>query len=241
MAASVPPPSLHGSQRGDGLGYTASMVAAFVLSAAALWLMNLGSTALVLMIAGFALLLSQQRRARDAVDQRLGLAAELELARTLLERGAHGGALAIAGRVAEHARSPSMQRAALEVMAWAHLGLGRPQSARDALSWVRSFEALDPLCCAAVEDACGESLWALHLLENAARRRRLSREAILFLIDLNARLRGVEAACRLTLRELERLTIDDAHRVLSFAGDLRSTAVAALSEALHGLEARTAP
>ena len=237
MSASVPPPSLHGSQPSDGLGYTASMVSAFVLSALALWWVELGTSTLVLLTAGFALLISGQRRARDAVDRRLGLAEELELAGILLRRGAHGDALAIASRVAEHARSPRMQCRALEVLAWAHLGLGRPQAARDALSWVRPPEALDPLCCAAVEDACGESLWALHLLENAARRRPLSREGTLFLIDLNARLRGIEAACRLTLSELPRLTLDDARRVLAFAGTLSGGAVTALARALHHREA----
>jgi hypothetical protein len=213
----------------DVLGYRASTVLAFVLSGVALWLVELGSTSLVLLVAGFALSFAQLRRARDAADVRLGLPAELELARMLLDRGAHAQALVAASRVAERARGARTQRAALELMAWSHLGLGCPTAARDALSWVREIEALDPLCYAAVEDACGDSLWALHLLENAARRQRLSREATLFRIDLYARLRGVEAACMLTLRELERLTLDDARRVLAFAGDVHAEAVDALA------------
>lgn len=234
MSGSLPPPSLHDSKRIDQLGYTASMVLAFVLSGAALWLVELGSTTLVLLTAGFALLFARQRHARDAVEARMGLAAELDLARLLLERGAHTHALIAASRVAERARCARTQRAALELMAWSHLGLNRPQAARDALSWVRSPEALDPLCCAAVEDACGESLWALHLLENAARRRRLSREATLFRIDLHARLRGAEAACRLTLQELEHLMLDDARRVLAFAS--AGAAASALAEAVASRE-----
>lgn len=201
----------------DALGYRASTVLAFVLSGVALWLVELGSTSLVLLVAGFALLFAQLRRARDAADLRLGLPAELELARMLLDRGAHAQALVAASRVAERARGARTQRAALELMAWSHLGLGCPTAARDALSWVREIEALDPLCYAAVEDACGDSLWALHLLENAARRQRLSREATLFRIDLCARLRGMEAACWLTLQQLARLRREDAERVLGFA------------------------
>lgn len=208
------------------------MVLAFVLSGLALWLVELGSTTLILLVAGFALLFAQLRRARDAMDARLDLAAELDLSRTLLERGAHAHALIAAARVAERAHGARTQRAALELMAWSHLGLGRPMAARDALSWVRPIEALDPLCCAAVEDACGDSLWALHLLDNAARRGQLSREATLFRIDLYARLRGIEAACRLTLRELERLTVEDARRVLEFAGDVHAEAVQALASRL---------
>jgi hypothetical protein len=232
MPGSIPPSTLRDEKRIDGLGYTASMVLAFALSGAALWLMELGSTTLVLLVAGFALLFAQQRRARDAFEARLGLADELDLATVLLGRGAHGDALVIASRVAERARCPRTQCAALELIAWSQLGMSRPQAARDALSWVRSPEALDPLCCAAVEDACGDSLWALHLLENAARRKQLSREATLLRIDLCARLRGVQAACTLTLHELERLSLDDAQRVLQFAAGESGDAVEALEQAL---------
>jgi hypothetical protein len=238
MSGSIPPSAFDDSKRIDALGYRASMVLAFVLSGVALWLVELGSTTLVLLVAGFSLLFAQLRRARDATDARLGLAAELDLSRTLLERGAHAHALIAASRVAERAHSARTQCAALELMAWSQLGLGRPMAARDALSWVRSTEALDPLCCAAVEDACGDSLWALHLLDNAARRRQLSREATLFRIDLYARLRGIEAACLLTLRELERVTLEDARRVLAFAGDVHAEAVQALASQLASRSAQ---
>lgn len=208
------------------------MVLAFVLSGLTLWLMELGATSMILLLAGFALLFAQERRAREAVDARLGLAAELELSFALLRREAYAEARVVAARVAERACSPRSQRAAVEAIAWAQLGLGRPNAARDALSWVRPQEALDPYCCAAVEDACGESRWALHLLENAARRQQLSREATLFRIDLHARLRGAEDACWLTLRELAKLELDDARRVLAFAGDGSSPAARQLASAL---------
>ena len=232
MSGSIPPSSLHSSKRIDELGYQASMVLAFVLAAGALWLVELGATSMVLLIAGFALLFAQLRRAREAVEERLGLAEELDLAQVLVRRGAHGESLVIATRVAERARSPRTQLVAVELIAWSQLGLGRPLLARDALSWVRPQEALDPLCWAAVEDACGESRWALHLLENAARRKRLSREATLLRIDLHARLRGVEEACLLTLSELDTLTVDDARRVLAFAGDVPCEATEALAREL---------
>lgn len=237
MSGSLPPSSLLDSKRIDRLGYTASMVLAFALSGAALWLVELGSTTLVLWTAGFALLFARERQAREVVDARMGLAAELELAKLLLLRGAHGDALVVASRVAEQARSACTQRAALELMAWSHLGLNRPQAARDALSWVRSPEALDPLCCTAVEDACGQSLWALHLLDNAARRQRLSREGTLLRIDLIARLRGIEPACNLTLHELAHLTLDDARRVLDFAAGAGGDAARALADAVAQREA----
>jgi hypothetical protein len=237
MSASVPPPPLPGAQPSDVLGYRASTLLSFVLSGMALWLLELGVTSVVLLVSGFALLFAQQRRAREAVDAQLGLAAELELADLLLGRAAHGDALVVACRVAERASSPRLQRAAVEAIAWAQLGLGRPTAARDALSWVRPQEALDPLCCAAVEAACGESRWALHLLDNAARRRPLSREATLFRIDLCAQLRGVEDACRLTLRELGTVTHEDARRVLAFAGGDESAGASALARELSERDA----
>jgi hypothetical protein len=54
-------------------------------------------------------------------------------------------------------------------------------------------------------------------MERAARKRQLSREATLFRIDLYARLRGVDAACQLTLEQLNRLLPEDAERMLQFA------------------------
>ena len=50
----------------------------------------------------------------------------------------------------------------------------------------------------------------------AARKQKLSREATLFRIALYARVRGVEAACSLTLRELGRLTETDVRSVAAF-------------------------
>ncbi len=166
---------------------------------------------------GFALVFARLRQERDAADQRLGLADELVRARVLFERAAHRDALRVAHEVAEQAESAPLQRAALELVAWCELGMGRPQAARDALSWVGGSGALDPYCVAAIEDACGESLWALHIVERAAKKRPLSREATLFRIDLYARLRGVEAACELTLQNLGRLRAEDVERVLGFA------------------------
>jgi hypothetical protein len=51
-------------------------------------------------------------------------------------------------------------------------------------------------------------------------------------------LRGIEAACRLTLRELERLTLEDARRVLAFAGDVHAEAVQALANRLAARSAQ---
>jgi hypothetical protein len=76
---------------------------------------------------------------------------------------------------------------------------------------------LDPYCCAAVEDACGQSRWALHILERAARRKALSREATLFRIELYARLRGLDAACALAVQKLALLSPADAESLLQFA------------------------
>jgi hypothetical protein len=131
-----------------------------------------------------------------------------------LQRGAARHALAIGHRVADHARSPDVQRASIELIAWSELGLERPEAARNALSWLNGGAGADPYCRAAVEDACGHSGWALHILERAAERRELPREATLLRIDLHARLRGLEAACAITLRELDRIRLEDAERVV---------------------------
>jgi hypothetical protein len=202
---------------------------AFAVAAFALCHGKAGLTALVAMTCGFALVFARLRQEREGADARLGLADELSRARDLFERGAHRHALRVAHDVAEQAQSARLQRAALELVAWCELSMGRPQAARDALSWVSGSGALDPFCVAAVEDACGQSLWALHLVERAARKRQLSREATLFRLDLYARLRGAEAACALALAQAQaqaqaqapqpmgRLRVDDLERVLAFA------------------------
>jgi hypothetical protein len=201
----------------DGAACVAATLLAFPLAGCALLLERSSIAALILLSAGFALLLTARQRANAEGDARLRLSEQLELARLLLGRGAHGKACSIAREVAERARSPRTQLAAVETLAWCELGLGRPLSARNALSWIRPLEALDAYCCAAVEDACGNSLWALRILEEAGRRASLSPNAQRFWIDLCARVRGVEAACQLTLRQLAELDRGDALRVLEFA------------------------
>jgi hypothetical protein len=121
--------------------------------------------------------------------------------------------------VAELAQSARLQHTAVELVAWCELGLGRPEAARDALSWLSGSARLDPYCRAAVEDASGQSLWALHILERAARRHGLSREATLLRIELCARFRGIEAACALALQKVAQLTRDDLASLLTFARD----------------------
>lgn len=219
-------------QRTESVAQSGSMVAAFALSAWALCVAEHGVATLISLAAGFALLLARIRQVRADLEARLGLAGELELSRLLLERGAYGQALPIARRVAEQARLTRTEQRALETVAWCELGLGRPGPARDALSWAAA-DSLDVLCRAAVVDACGDSLFALHLLESAAKRRPLSREARLFWIDLCARIRGIEAACLLTLRQLKNLRLEDAERVLEFARSAPSAAARALALALQ--------
>jgi hypothetical protein len=207
---------------------------AFAVAAFALFHGRAGLTGLLAMTCGLSLVFVRLRQERDACDARLGLAEELQRARELLHRKALRQALGVAHDVAERAQSARMQRAALELVAWCELEQGRPQAARDALSWLGGGEAVDAFCVAAVEDACGQSLWALHILERAARKRPLAREATLFHIDLCARLRGIEAGCALTLRQLARLHREDAERVLAFARNARcdGTAVLALAAAV---------
>jgi hypothetical protein len=213
-------------------------VAAFALCHTSAGNTSAGPIALVALTCGFSLLFVRLRQERTEGDLRLGLAVELARARALLERGAHRHALVIAHRVADTAHSAPLQRQALELVAWCQLGLGRPQAARDALSWVGGAGGLDPwldaYVCAAVEDACGASRWALHMLERAARKQKLSREATLFRIDLYARVRGIEAALALTLRELSCLTRADAASVVAFARETgESPAATALGRALE--------
>lgn len=209
---------------------------AFALAALALWQGQAGLTALVAIACGFALILARIRQEHEAEDGRLALPEKLQLARELQARGAYREALGVVRGVAELAQSAGLQRAALELVAWCELALDRPEAARDALSCLREAGALDPYCQAAVEDACGHSLWALHIVEREARRRELSREATLFRIDLYARLRGIEAACTLTLQQLGRLRLEDVERVLSFADRAGQTSAAsALARAVPTL------
>jgi hypothetical protein len=184
-------------------------------------------------VCGFALVFARLRQEREQADQRLGLPEDLERARELMDRGAYRQALNLTQRVAELSQSARVQCMALEVIAWCQLALDRPEDARDALSCLNGADAIDPYCYAAVEDACGHSLWALHIVERAARKRQLSREATLFRIDLYARLRGIEAACALTLSQLGKLRLEDAERVLHFAHSSgKSRAAVALARAL---------
>jgi hypothetical protein len=209
---------------------------AFVAAAVALCHGQAGLTAMVATACGFAIVLARLRQEREEEDERLGLNEQLKLARELQQRGAFRDALRLVHRVADHAQGAKLQRAALELVAWCELALDRPEAARDALSCLRDDGALDPYCHAAVEDACGHSLWALHIVEREARRRELSREATLFRIDLYARLRGIEAACALTLEQLGRLRLEDVERVLTFADRAgKSAAARALARVLPEL------
>lgn len=209
---------------------------AFLVAGLALCHVQAGLTAIVAMACGFALVLARLRQEREAEDRRLGLEEKLLDARQLQARGAFRDALHLVRQVADQARGARLQRAALELVAWCELALDRPEAARDALSWLRESGALDPYCQAAVEDACGHSLWALHIVEREARRRELSREATLFRIDLYARLRGIEAASALTLQQLGRLRFEDVERVLRVAdGAGHAGAASALARVLPQL------
>ena len=190
---------------------------AFAVAAFALFHGRGAAIALALMTGGFSLILRRLRQERDEADARQGLLEDASRARELLARGAHRHALTLAHHIAELAQSAKLQHTAVELVAWCQLALGRPEAARNALSWLSGSNALDPYCRAAVEDACGQSLWALHLMERAARRQQLSREATLFRIDLYARLRGVEAACELARQSLAQLTRADLTSLLEFA------------------------
>jgi len=206
---------------------------AFVVAGFALFHVEAGLAAVIALICGFALIFARLLREREAADARFGLADEVARAKALMQRGAYRQALNVTQRVAEQAQSARMQSSALELIAWCQLALDRPRDARAALSCVGSAEMIDPYCYAAVEDACGHSSWALHIVERAARKRQLSREATLFRIDLYARLRGIEAACALTLSQLGRLRLEDAERVLRFAhGAGHERAAVALARAL---------
>jgi hypothetical protein len=207
---------------------------AFAVAFVALVHGEAGLTALVASLCGVSLVFVRLRQDRDEVDARLGLADELTRARELLARDAFAHALRIAHDVAERAHSEPVQRAAVELVAWCELGRGEPQAARAALSWLTGSGAIDPYCLAAVEDGCGQSLWALHIVERAAKKGQLSREATLFRIDLCARLRGIEAACSLTLQQLARLHREDAERVLRFAraANIDGHAILALARAV---------
>lgn len=218
----------------DSKASIAVALLAFAVGGVALCHGEAGHAALVAVTCGFALVLARLRQEREAGDARLGLADELRRARELLSRSLHRQALGVSRDVAERAQSASLQCAALELVAWCELELGHPEGARNALSWLGGSDALDPYCAAAVEDACGHSLWALHLLDRAARKRPLSREATLFRIDLCARLRGIEAACWLTLQQLTRLRREDAERMLQVAraAQLDSRGTQALDQAL---------
>jgi hypothetical protein len=209
---------------------------AFLVAGLSLCHGQAGHTAVVATACGFALVLARLRQEREAEDRRLGLDEKLERARELQAQGDFRDALRLVHQVADQAQGAKLQRAALEQVAWCELALDRPEAARDALSCLRETSALDPYCQAAVEDACGHSLWALHIVEREARRRELSREATLFRIDLYARLRGIEAACALTLEQLGRLRFEDVERVLRFAdGAGQPAAARALARVLPQL------
>jgi hypothetical protein len=211
---------------GEGKASIAVALLAFLVAGVSLCHGQAGLTAMIATACGFALVIARLRQEREADDERLRLGDKLKLSEALQQRGAARDALRLAHQVADRAQSAKLQRAALEQVAWCQLALDRPTEARDALSCLREAGALDPYCQAAVEDACGHSLWALHIVEREARRRQLSREATLFRIDLYARLRGVEAACALTLEQLGRLRIEDVERVLRFADEAGQSAAA---------------
>jgi hypothetical protein len=118
---------------------------AFLVAGVSLCHGEAGHIAMVATVCGFALVIARLRQEREEDDQRLGLDEKLKHARELQQRGAVREALGVVHRVAEQAQSAKLQRAALELVAWCELALGRPEAARDALSCLRDAGVLGRL------------------------------------------------------------------------------------------------
>jgi hypothetical protein len=185
--------------------------------------------------AAFASLLRWSNQRRSDIERALGLPKQLETARSLLpddpERAKH-----LAMDVARLSRSNLTANAAWEVVAWAELEQGCPESALFTLRRIRPASQVDVHCLASVVAARGQTRLAIGLLARAHRVQGLSVVALKLLIDLHAQLGAFDAACAVASAELAALDPDDVRRVIEAAFAANAIAAASkLSDELFAL------
>jgi Zn-dependent protease len=199
---------------------------ALVLSVEALFVLHNAAMLLVFGPAAFASLLAWAKRRRIDIEQKLGLADQLQQARGLLLNGEPERSRQLGTRVAQRARTNTTANAAWEIVAWAELGLGRAAEAYETLCRVRPASDVDRYSLAAVEAARGQPRRAVSLLEAAQSQDALCADGIKLLIDLHARLGSLAGACAVASAEIAHLDPEDTRRVIEAAFEAEALASA---------------
>lgn len=199
---------------------------ALVLSVEGLFVLHNAAVLLVFGPAAFASLLAWAKRRSVDIEQKLGLADQLQQARGLLLNGEPERSRQLGTRVAQRARTNTTANAAWEIVAWAELGLGRAAEAYETLCRVRPASDVDRYSLAAVEAARGQPRRAVSLLEAARSQDALCPDGIKLLIDLHARLGSLAGACAVASAEIAHLDPEDTRRVIEAAFEAEALAPA---------------
>ncbi len=164
----------------------------------------------IAMVSWFRSMRTRQERDRPSV-------AKLEGARRLLAEGDAFKAIHVAADAAAHATTAHTRNAALTTLAWAALAQGHCGRARAALDEVEPSYEVDLHCSAFVDAANGSPESAIRALEVARTAGILNREGARLLVDLYARVRGLERAVLAAVTTREVLGTDDCRLVVKAA------------------------
>jgi Zn-dependent protease len=161
-----------------------TIMTAEVAAALAVVLLKSPELALLMLAAGVSsgwrFARSHERRLQARAEKRLSTADFLLVSRSYPE------AWHAAKDAAMSACTTELRNAALTSLAWAALGEGETERAREVLRHVLPVDAVDPYTLAAVESASGNVDCAIEALDRARDTRRLGRNAVRLLVDLHA-------------------------------------------------------
>ncbi len=164
----------------------------------------------------------------DNADVREGLDERLLEGRRALDEGDTRRARDLALEVSERARTDAMRDAAGVLLAWIHVADHDGPRARSALARLSPRAAIDPYTLAAVEDAAGNAVGALQILEIARQQGMRAVPMSKLLIDLYARAGELSRAVQVAADDVEILGQSDSRKVLGAAFEAKEYRSAAL-------------
>jgi hypothetical protein len=144
------------------------------------------NVSLTLLFLGAAISSIAERVQARQVLEELSLA-ELGMVQTFLKQGDDVRAGRVAGELARGAATSRVRNPALTALAWAALGQGKTEEAKQALDGIDPPQSVDLHCLAAIQAASGQSERAIEALEHSRAEGKLTCEAAKFLVDLYSR------------------------------------------------------
>jgi hypothetical protein len=192
---------------------------AMLLGLAALGASSLGITGLRVLgfaslgVGGLLAVISRWRIERHEIDgealvQLATARAELDASNPTAARWAASRAVAAAG-------TARTRNQALTTLAWAALGQGYPERAKEALDRIQPSYELDVYCLAAVECARGRTEHAIQALEVARTFGTLTCDGAKLLVDCYVHAHGIERAVLAALQNRKVLGVANCEQVLA--------------------------